>query len=59
MANGDKWVLAVIRQNRQGEDDEQFWSFMISENLVWLFDVKGLGPLDPIFLPSSVSGIFE
>lgn len=54
VAKGDKWITAYITENRSGDTNEEFWIHMVENNLVWLYDVKGDGPLDPDLLPAQI-----
>ena len=45
-----------IRENRQKYNDEAFWAIMVQNEEVWLYDSNGNGPIDPIYLPSKISG---
>lgn len=54
----DKWLMAFINENRNSlnESDDDFWWYMVENNLAWLYDEAGRGPIDPLLLPMSITG---
>eukprot|EP01094_Clydonella_sp_ATCC50884_P008484 TRINITY_DN1799_c0_g1_i1.p1 TRINITY_DN1799_c0_g1~~TRINITY_DN1799_c0_g1_i1.p1 ORF type:complete len:409 (-),score=77.06 TRINITY_DN1799_c0_g1_i1:9-1235(-) len=50
----EKLIACEVIANWMSTDSEEFWRLMYEHSFVWLFDNNGLGPMHPLFLPSSL-----
>ncbi|MBF0162835.1 MAG: ParB/Srx family N-terminal domain-containing protein [Magnetococcales bacterium] len=54
-----KHVYGYILQDWSEKHPDLFWREMIENNLTWLYDDKGDGPLNPHLLPRSIGHILN
>eukprot|EP01094_Clydonella_sp_ATCC50884_P022810 TRINITY_DN5315_c0_g1_i1.p1 TRINITY_DN5315_c0_g1~~TRINITY_DN5315_c0_g1_i1.p1 ORF type:complete len:296 (+),score=87.01 TRINITY_DN5315_c0_g1_i1:284-1171(+) len=59
VAESDKWVYVNIYRDWKYESEKQFYFNMFSQGMIWLYDAKGLGPIDPVQLPRSLGEMSE
>lgn len=55
----DKWVYAYVYEDWSNQSMDAFWRSMIENNLTWLYDDKGDGPLNPNMLPRHISELLN
>ncbi|MBF0126463.1 MAG: ParB/Srx family N-terminal domain-containing protein [Magnetococcales bacterium] len=54
-----KWVYAYIYEDWREKPRDRFWNEMIENNLAWLYDDKGDGPLNPRMLPGHIGELLN
>lgn len=55
----EKRVHAYVLNDWSDKEDHLFWREMIENNLTWLNDDKGDGPLNPQLLPKTISDVLN
>jgi len=54
-----KEIAACVIHDWSDMDLTSFWLRMIDQHYAWLYDVNGVGPLNPTLLPETVDGILN
>jgi hypothetical protein len=55
----EKVVVAYLIHDWSKLKADKFWQKMIENNLCWLYDDKGDGPLNPRLLPADIGGLLN
>ncbi|MBF0127199.1 MAG: hypothetical protein HQM02_08300, partial [Magnetococcales bacterium] len=55
----EKWVYAYVYEDWSDLPSDAFWRDMIENNLAWLHDDKGSGPVNPYLLPKQVGDLLN
>ncbi|MBF0296850.1 MAG: hypothetical protein HQL96_16825 [Magnetococcales bacterium] len=57
--DADKWVYGYVYEDWSSKPIDAFWRDMIENNLAWLYDDKGDGPLNPRMLPQHINDLLN
>jgi len=49
-----RYVYATVENNYKSLSTDDFWSKLVDNNYVWLFDQKGFGPISPRIFPTKL-----
>lgn len=55
----EKMVNAYVLNVWSDLDQDAFWAKMIENNLTWLYDDKGEGPINPALIPDSIGKVLN
>jgi len=54
-----KTLYCTVLANLADLDMDDFWDYLIEHNMIWLYDEKGMAPIAPEHLPSSLSHMLD
>jgi hypothetical protein len=59
LANSEKWLYVRVHRNWHTMALDKFDYAMVTENFIWPYDQRGVGPVDPSLFPRSVGDLLD